>query len=207
MDAKQGREMDAGIAPLRSNYDCYGDFYSRGIHECRKSLDIILRGTNITKPDFMVLMMNPGGSRPATGQPKHGRVRAEPDDTQHQIMKLMNHARFEFARILNLSDIREPKSKKFREKLAQAGKDQTHSIFDSSRNCEFDRLYVHGAPVLLAWGVHKDLEPLARLALAATVGEDARGLKKEGDSWSYYHPLPPLQANRRKWLADIESQF
>ena len=195
------------MTALRCNYDCYGDFYSWCTRECRKSLDIILKGTKATEPDFMVLMMNPGGSRPAAGQPKHGCVLAVPDDTQDQIMKLMIYAGFEYARILNLSDIREPRSQAFRQILKKAGSDQTHSVFDASRAAEFQKLFVTGVPVLLAWGVHKKLRPLAELALAAVAGEDARGLKKPGDLWSYYHPLPPVRTNRAKWLADIQPQF
>jgi hypothetical protein len=195
------------MTALRSLYGVRGDFYQWDCYECRRALDIVLQSSSVTDPDFMVVMMNPGGSKPTAGQPTHGYLKAGPDKTQDQIMALMRHAGFEYARILNLSDIREANSQLFRNELRKLGSNQGHSIFDTSRAVEFQRLFVTGVPVLTAWGVHSDLKGLAKLAVNAIGAADVRALKKCGSTWANYHPLPFTQSDRVKWLNGAKALF
>lgn len=195
------------VTALRLSYECRGDFYRWHNYDCRRRLDIVLKDSVVTRPDFMVVMMNPGSSKPTGGQPTHGYVKAEPDRTQDQIMALMKHAGFEYARILNLSDIRDANSELFRIRLRKLGSNRAHSIFDTTRKAEFQSLFVTGVPVLTAWGVHDDLEVYANLAIAAIGKADVRSVRKHGRDWANYHPLPFTQPDKVKWLNDAKALF
>lgn len=192
---------------LKQYYNCYGDFYIWNGQECRRRLDIILKGASATVPDFMVVMMNPGSSKPLNPPPHHGYVLADPDPTQDKIMELMHHAGYEYARILNLSDLCEGNSEKFRKLLTQVAPNTDHSIFDANRTSDFKKLWVSRVPVLAAWGVHSKLEPLAKSAQAAIGHEDVRGNDKPHSAWAYYHPKPSLHVDQAKWMKDIKLKF
>ncbi len=59
----------------------------------------------------MVVMMNPGSSYPLNGIDNNFLPsEAQPDITQKQIMRVMDAVGFDYARILNLSDLRTPDS-------------------------------------------------------------------------------------------------
>ena len=81
-------------------------------------------------PDSLVIMMNPGGSEPMkksvenlytykninllADSLKSGDdiVKTKPDRTQYQIMRIMEWQQWSHVRVINLSDIRNPKSHK-----------------------------------------------------------------------------------------------
>ena len=75
--------------------------------------------------DALFVMMNPGGSRPKDlscsprdwpldPRPNSTFVRAVPDETQYQVMRLMEVFNWNLVRVINLSDVREPDSKRLR---------------------------------------------------------------------------------------------
>jgi pimeloyl-ACP methyl ester carboxylesterase len=156
----------------------------------------------------MVVMMNPGSSRPLSGD-DDGRVEtaAVPDETQRQIMKVMDARGFRFARILNLSDYRQADSTDFASMLKtldHAG--IHHSIFGPGRETDFERLFDQSLPVILAWGADDRLKPLARRALDRMKNPVQAGQKKKGSDWIYYHPRqrgkPP-----QDWVDSILGQL
>ena len=103
---------------MKTDFEINGLFYENKNLLCRKYLDIKRNEAISNKPDLMVVMMNPGSSRPEDGNEKNIIAsKAVPDKTQDQIMKVMNNCNFNYARILNLSDLREAKSKVFYSKL------------------------------------------------------------------------------------------
>jgi hypothetical protein len=134
-------------------------------------------------------------------------VGAKPDDTQRQIMKVMEAANFKFARILNLSDLRNPNSPDFLSALRPLDHAAIHhSIFGPRRENDFDGLYDHSVPVILAWGADDRLKPLARRALGRMRNAIQVGHKKSGTDWVYYHARqrgkPP-----QLWVDEIVRQL
>jgi len=151
---------------------------------------------------MMVVMMNPGSSRPLDGD-DDGQIltKAKPDNTQYQIIKILQLCGYSFARVLNLSDIREPKSKKFFELIQTT--DSSHSIFDDSRVDDFAELFVRDLPVIFAWGVDKKLQLLADMAIEKIQAAKPIGILKEGTQSAYYHPLPQNYGRQKQWVKDI----
>lgn len=178
-------------------------------------------------PELLVVMMNPGSSepRPLPGDEppktyeldkklpdlirKNPLVPAKPDITQYQIMKLMLKFSWRHARILNLSDIRQPKSAVFLEQVAtfeNEYKSQLHTIFSPERQ---DELQVatktkRAAPVIAGWGTDKALLPLASQCKAALVGRQYVGIETAPGSCLYGHPSPLMQKHKDLWLETIE---
>lgn len=208
------RELDAifqvtGYYYMEQNY-CFRSFLHIrkqlvGVRRLWRSLTAFLR---CEKPDLMVVMMNPGGSVPVNGN-DDGReeVSAEPDKTQYQIMEVMDAGDFNFARILNLSDLRDATSSKFIQQLATLDASGIeHSIFFRDRSAELNRLYVQSVPVILAWGVDAKLESLATLALNYIRNPKILGQKKAGNSWAYFHARR-RNVSPKRWVNDILRQI
>lgn len=99
---------------MKKQFKITGLYYAELGFKFRKYLDIKRVDTDITTPDIMVVMMNPGSSRPIDGIDNNKlESLAVPDNTQSQIMKVMLNSNLQYARILNLSDLREAKSNIF----------------------------------------------------------------------------------------------
>ena len=123
-------------ADLKRKFSVLGHFYNVAVETgerfcCRSVMEIRRRANDSSSnrdhpdlPDAIVIMMNPGGSKPLDTAPidvssAHGPfvnrhlVPTAPDTTQYQVMRVMLHLGWAFARVLNLSDLREAKSSKF----------------------------------------------------------------------------------------------
>jgi len=196
--------------PDQKKFEVKGQYYYLGDIPCRRLLEIHDQSEVISDPDLFVIMMNPGSS-----EPKHGSdcsdipVEALHDATQEQVMRLMDTLNYRFARIINLSDMRAPKSKDLQCFLrTEQAKQIPHSIFDASRENELQPLLPSNATYIVAWGVHYMLRPYAQRALAALAGLTVYGWKKpSGKDWDYYHPLPPNADFQEKWLSTVVSQI
>ena len=220
--------MTTGAEALLKTFAVYGHFYERvvaGVAEkLRDRLEIAPREWSLAEcvtqePDLLVIMMNPGGSRPldslwdgvGEAAAAAGFVPALPDRTQYQIMQLLLAAQkvgrpWRHARVLNLSDLRTPKSAIFIEKLALYAQDDCHSLFSDLRRSECEALLANVAtPVLCAWGLSPHFVPLARRALAAVVGHPVLGLSDDGVL--YRHPLPQRFDLQQQWLAKMALQL
>lgn len=190
---------------MKSKFHITGLFYEIQGYKFRKFLNIKRKNSLKQAPDLMVVMMNPGGSKPVDGI-DNNTVESEaiPDRTQDQIMKVMTACKLEYARVLNLSDVREPKSNKLFPKLLEMDSiGISHSIFNASRKEDFDSLFVKDIPVLFAFGVGKELKELALKAIHSIGDNNAVGLKKEGVEWAYYHPLPQVYKKQVEWVDKI----
>ncbi|WP_404383995.1 hypothetical protein [Caenispirillum salinarum] len=174
------------------------------------------------RPDLLVVMMNPGSSRSVDGSftpPRVSDARAIkgvrrlvetiPDTTQYQVMKVMAARGWRHARVLNLSDLRETKSPNlFRHVQALAGlpDGDAHSIFSDARR---DELLGHigppqgSPPVILGWGRHKTLFPLAEKCLAALEGRVMVGVQAPEGPLAYAHPSPMMQKAKDAWIERI----
>ena len=192
---------------MKRNFEITGLFYENEKLLCRKYLDIKRKELTSDKPDLMVIMMNPGSSKPKDGNEKNTVAsKAVPDNTQDQIMKVMNNCDFHYARILNLSDLREAKSKIFYSKLEELNK-IPHSIFNDSRIKDFETLFIKGVPVIFAWGVDKKLEPLVIQAIERINEPNPYGLLKKGTKSAYYHPLPQNYHAQERWCEEISKML
>ncbi len=191
---------------MTHDFDISGYYYRRNALLCRKYLDIKQKDTKISKPDMMVVMMNPGSSKPLDGD-DDGQIltKAKPDNTQYQIIKISQLCGYSFARVLNLSDIREPKSQIFFDLIQTA--DSSHSIFDDSRADDFTELFVRDVPVIFAWGVDKKLQLLADMAIDKIQATKPIGILKDGTHSAYYHPLPQNYDRQKQWLENIYNKL
>ena len=195
---------------IRTHYNITGYFYEIDEFSFRKYLNIKRKNIEIDKPDLMVIMMNPGSSR----QEKEfanvfdKEVPTIPDNTQDQIMRVMYNANLNYARILNLSDLRESKSKILYEKIIILHKKNIiHSIFDKKRNKDFDEFFVKNLPVICAWGVNKNLTSLANSTISKIKGQKIIGIRKETVPNAYYHPLPQNYTKQKEWVEKISNAF
>lgn len=223
-------------ADLQQLFGVYGDFYQvlwgGKCYACRSVLELIahthtpadpnaIHGMN---PDLLVVMMNPGSSKPLQpgysprniqeGETQTGtqRVKTRPDNTQYQIMRIMVAGGFQHARILNLSDLREPKSVALMpmiQTLCSIPQGERHSLFCDDRDQERERLMGPQAavPVVAGWGRHKQLLPLAEQCLKKLRGWSLIGVRIEENQPFYAHPSPMLQTKKEAWLVAVVRQL
>ncbi len=139
----------------------------------------------------MVVMMNPGSSYPLNGIDNNFLPsEAQPDITQKQIMRVMDAVGFDYARILNLSDLRTPDSGElYRFLKSDESSLVDHSIFSPNRQSELEQLFVTGVPVIFGWGVNQALVPLAKLAIEALCISNPLGILKPNTRYSCKYPL------------------
>ncbi|GAB3333254.1 hypothetical protein GCM10027429_13620 [Marivirga atlantica] len=194
---------------MRENFDITGYFYQIGNLKCRKYLNIKKKNTKIRKPDLMVVMMNPGGSKPIDGIDNgKNEVPTIPDQTQDQIMRVMENCEFNYARILNLSDVRITPSEAFYNILTDLKEKQIpHSIFDNKREQDFKELFVKNIPTIFAWGVGKDLTELAKIAIKKIGIKNPIGIEQNDRDYAYYHPLPRNNNDQIKWVDGITKRI
>lgn len=219
-------------------YTLYG-FDSDGVRwkkPCRSSLEITSkekRPQNQGKGDVdaIFVMMNPGSSKPIIDdnqQEIHAEkisslkttlVRTNPDDTQFQVMRVMDDRKWGHVLVINLSDIRNASSNGSKKKngdkkegfsseykvLEEKPKGETHSIFCVDRRDELKRQLdrVGEGPIVLAWGVGSYLKTLATDASEILSGKAISGWKKNKEDWKYYHPLPRNPKSQKDWLEEV----
>lgn len=219
---------------LKDNYDVFGHFYSVQVApeqfvNCRSVLEIVRPNTpfkeaneiSFLKPDAVFIMMNPGSSRPlietndridyrAIHELKTSLIKAKPDATQYQVMRLMYHCQWNHVRVLNLSDLRSSKSAKFLEHYRELETEYSfdaHSVFSDQRKDELALKINHGPSVICAWGTSPILDPLIERCLhKLTNAKFPMGLLKEGTTNKFFHPLPPLQSQQMIWVQRIFEQ-
>ncbi len=219
---------------LKSKFDVFGHFYSvqvatKRIVECRSVLEIVDRdhapkkaaALSNRKPDAVFIMMNPGSSRPLTevNNRIHSKaihelpislVPTKPDTTQYQVMRLMHYCEWQHVRVLNLSDLRCPKSgeffKQFKALEAELSFD-AHSVFSDRRKDELALKLIDAVPVIRAWGVSPHLDPLIDRCLSRLTNTKAiKGLMKDGSPNKFLHPLPSLQSQKVEWVNGMVEQ-
>lgn len=243
-------------AELKKTFRCYGHFYRlhvEGIEPqlCRSVLEITslpreavgaksdpddlfnAPGASASLPDAVVIMMNPGSSRPIEegdtdsllSMPlpagfQKPLVLTQPDNTQYQIMRIMVSRHWKHVRVLNISDLRDPKSPSFiarTQKLAAlpgpkasggAG-GEAHSLFSKVRKNEREQMLrcKPGAPFILGWGQDAGLIPLAKQCLSRIEGEKIVTVPAGNDPALTAHPSPMLQSKKEEWLDAILASF
>lgn len=194
---------------MSTKFEVTGLFYESNGYKLRRYLDIKRVGVLRNEPDLMVVMMNPGSSYPLDGIDNNSvPSEAEPDTTQQQIMKVMDAAVFNYARILNLSDLRTPDSNElYRFFKSESCSSVEHSIFSPGRKPELEKLFISGIPVIFGWGVNQVLIPLAKQAIESLCINKPLGMLKPKTRYSYYHPLPRVYTKQLEWVQHVTSQI
>ncbi|MBN2663163.1 MAG: DUF1643 domain-containing protein [Bacteroidales bacterium] len=191
---------------VRDDFNITGFFYEFEEFSFRKFLNIKRKNSSVKHPDLMVVMMNPGSSKQTKDFENilNKEVPTIPDNTQDQIMRVMNIAKLDYARILNLSDLREPKSAILIQKFEiLKEKNIYHSIFFEQRKDDFDNLFINNCPVICAWGVNPKLIELSKIAFNKVKNEKIIGLKKQTVENAFYHPLPQNNKKQKEWVDEI----
>jgi hypothetical protein len=233
-------------AELKKTFRCYGHFYRLHVEGaepqlCRSVLEITSlpreavgaksdpddlfsrSGAARSFPDAVVIMMNPGSSRPVEEGDTDSLLTmplpagfqkplmlTQPDNTQYQIMRVMVSKGWNHVRVLNISDLRDPKSPSFiartKDLAALPGGDR-HSLFSEARSEERADMLQRkpGAPFILGWGQDAGLIPLAKQCLSRIAGEKIITVPAGNDPSLTAHPSPMLQSKKEEWLGAILS--
>lgn len=186
-------------------------------------LDDLLNNSRTSRgqPDAIAIIMNPGSSHPI-GEGDTNRlltmplpadfqkplVLTRPDNTQYQIMRIMVSMHWRHVRVLNISDLRDPKSPSFiartRGLLLRPG-GATHSLFCSTRTTERETM-LHlkiGAPFIIGWGQDPGLVPLAQQCLNCIKDQKIIAVPAGNNPVLAAHPSPMLQKKKESWLDAI----
>lgn len=222
-------------AELKKRFTCYGHFYELALMngetaKCRSVLEIV--DTSIPQadpsaisemiPDVVVIMMNPGSSRPkieghvdevieypTIGNPMEKElVLTQPDNTQYQIMRVAASMDWNHIRVLNLSDLRDPKSGSFLQRAAGLSGimgGHVHSIFCDERveECRLSLVRKTPTPIVLGWGQDMGLLPLVEQSLKRIEGEPTATVASAVHPLLNAHPSPMMQKKKLQWLETI----
>jgi hypothetical protein len=193
-------------------YKCYGHFYPLSEPTFRDIL-LISDVEIIDYPviDLLVVMMNPGSSEPLDCDVKvtvfsKECVLTKPDNTQSQVMKVMMANDYRTALVINLSDVREPKSSQFSRKLnglSFGSIGEKHSIFSNQRNKELQSIIdkCGSCPIIFASGVNYKLRFLTNKATSKF--DENRIIGNQNTKNLFYHPLPRSKQKQEEWVSKI----
>jgi hypothetical protein len=225
----------------KKKFIVYGSYYnikldSDNIIKCRNCLEIFDKNlyTNLDDAinpfdeisDAIAIMMNPGSSRPLLedySEPCYDingiekniiankMVLAKPDTTQYQIMRIMDYISWRNVRVLNLSDIREPKCNEFFKKVKdfERNYDNCHSVFYENRIEERKLAFKtknYFSPIIVAWGCNRSLCNLANRAIVNIDKRRIVGILHNVDNL-YRHPLPTLYKAKKEWLEQLTNKL
>ena len=202
---------------LDINFEYKSLFYNDAKYKYRRYLEIRNKEYN-EENDLTVVMMNPGSSKPKNidetidNEFLNKLVEVHPDPTQYQIKKIMDACKFNYAKVINLSDIRDGNSASFYKKLHLDLSFVDHSIFSDNNEIYLKDYLNPKSDFLFCWGVNKKLTPLVNLALfriEKLFSKDIKiyGLKHSKNKLGYYHPLPRTNDSQKKWVEDVISQI
>ncbi len=218
---------------LKKTFGVFGHFYSIDLSsgeqiDCRSVLEIVKKKDQPLPIDVLLerqadaifIMMNPGSSLPLeevnnilsekqVGHLSRSLVLTKPDTTQYQVMRVMHYSGWSHVRVLNLSDLRNPKSGEFVARYRDV-ENRTgftaHSLFSHERRDELESNLNRKdhSPIVCAWGVSPDLDPLIERCLSKVSAIPGRlGLLKPQTDNKYFHPLPTLQKAKMKWVDNM----
>ncbi|CAN5375861.1 hypothetical protein BH09BAC5_BH09BAC5_22530 [soil metagenome] len=180
--------------------------------------NILTTDPKLPKIDAVVVMMNPGSSRPLGEDSqnyysnhaeasrnilKEKLVPTKPDPTQYQVERLMEYYKWNRVRVLNLSDIREPKSGKFYRWISEERNE--HSFFSESRKKVLEKMIPEKVTVIAGWGMEEKLFPLITMAerFLKRRGNEIVGDQTGCSSFYFRHPSPPIIQRRLNWLNEV----
>ena len=226
-------------AELKKRFACYGHFYELVMMngdraKCRSVLEIVDASISqenpaeisLMEPDVVVIMMNPGSSHPKDiyhvdreiEYPQNGKsmrkelVLTQPDNTQYQVMRIAISKGWNHIRVLNLSDLRDPKSGSFIQKIESLSGimgGHTHSMFCEARTaeCAHSLKRKSSTPIMLGWGQDPGLIPLVEQCLKRIDGEPTCTVASDIHPLLNAHPSPMLQSKKLQWLDNMLTEL
>lgn len=210
---------------LKAIFDVTGHFYdlniSGTVFKCRSLLEIKRKESigKMDRPDIVVIMMNPGSSKPLDknyipekvtpdelGKNKiKDLVPTRPDNAQYQLMRLMIYNNWDYVRVLNLSDLRNGNSGSFQTDFKNAmdlDKSNPHCITHSNRKKELRELLKSKSKrVIAAWGSIDLLKESAESVLK--LDNEIIGIIN-GSLPNYRYASPLMQTKKEEWLKEIQ---
>lgn len=211
---------------LKKTFDVYGHFYnlklSNSILKCRSVLEINRKNKSNQIPDIIVVMMNPGSSIPLDKkyEPKifskveyiktktKEIIPTRPDNAQYQIMRLMEINKWNFVRILNLSDLRNGNSGKFQTEFRNAMKldsSNPHCMTHIDRENELlECTKSKNNKIIAAWGNIAELKNSAAAILK--LDKKIIGLKN-GKAPNFRYASPYMKKHKVEWLTEIQKEI
>ena len=216
---------------LKEIFSCYGHFYNwqleKDEYPCRSVLEIVRKKDNVDKnslwgkkADAVVIMMNPGSSRPIESVLEteirrypysdtcfKSMVLTQPDNTQYQIMRVGIKFGWKHIRVLNLSDLRDSKSVSFLNCIKILNKIPTgnnHSLFSEKRieECAIS-LRRKFDPIIVGWGQDAGLLPLVNQCVKRLDDIPLVGVISDLNPLLNLHPSPMLQSAKENWLYQV----
>jgi hypothetical protein len=206
---------------LKKQFSVFGYFYNlelkNTVFNCRSVLEIVSQSVNnleTSKPCAVVVMMNPGSSRPLDSDYKIPTFNLEnfcaklskkilvptrPDNAQYQIMRLMLLNNWKHVRVLNLSDLRNGNSGEFSKeykKAAVISKTPVHSLLAPQRKNELLNYCADSKLIIAAWGSNSVLKDIAQTFLKEI--PTVVGLQLEVPWFRY--PSPYKKDQKIDWL-------
>jgi hypothetical protein len=132
-------------------------------------------------------------------------VLTQPDNTQYQVMRIAVEQGWSHIRVLNLSDLRDPKSGSFIQKveaLTEVMGGHTHSLFCKERTDECTQALKRksATPIILGWGQDLGLLPLVMQCMKRIEGVSVCTVSSEVHPLLNAHPSPMLQSKKLEWL-------
>ncbi len=173
--------------------------------------------------DLMVIMLNPGSSKP-TKEIEHQfslnyfydnkLIPCIPDDTQYQIVKIMDNNELKSCIVLNLFDRCNVDSHAIIDIYANSNNFLIESIFHKDRRDEFNFFLNQcksNAPILIGWGCAEELISIKEKVYEKILVPSNRnliGYKKT--NYQFYHPWPRGKESntfRNEWINQVDSQI
>lgn len=207
---------------LKKMFDVYAHFYYAGVGNerflMRREARIVRKGKDQAKVDAVIVMVNPGSCTPAcelvdSDKENEKLLPATPDQTQYQLMNLMDRLNWDVLKIVNLSDICEGNLDEFHaieRKFNSIG--QPHSIFQAKNESERIKLLSNDEHLIFAWGGGATAKRLAKEFGLFDKNKPLKSYEKTKmvlHSTKFYplHPRQALKVNKIKWLNDITPLF
>ena len=174
-----------------------------------------------SKPSAVVVMMNPGSSKPLDRDyiPRKfspdeitssswikEMIPSKADNAQYQIMRMMLLKRWKHVRILNLSDLRNGNSGDFSIEYENAellDPSNPHSLIHEGRFAELSKYCAESDLVIAAWGSNEVLRKAALSFLS--IFNNVRGLPLD-KPW-YRYPSPYKKDQKIAWLESMNKEL
>jgi hypothetical protein len=199
---------------LNKCFDVQAHFYTAKAGDeifLMRSEAIISRKIKSTETtNALFVMANPGGCTAFNENQTFGEyseekefVYAHPDQTQYQLMNLMERMEWDTIRLINVSDVCSGNFQEFIRILKMFEKDHnfSHSIFAKERERELLNL-LHAKPILIyAWGGNKGISHLTSRVVKRNYPH--KGLLNSNKPY-YRHPKPAKYKDRLVWVNEME---
>lgn len=203
---------------LEAKYKVEASFYYRNIGEeqvlCRRAANIKKINCENEPLDAYFVMMNPGKCKciDVSQIAKNENMEfsfspSRADPTMVRIMNIMDELGWKNIRIINISDIVEPDSKKVRIKVSDIIKNgyHAHCVFSEERRDELEYLTKENAVYVMAFGVSKEINYYVPLCMKYLENKNCVGAKNKYGQ--YLHIRPTLKENQIKVAEQIIEQI